>query len=133
MPEGFLRNQIVLEATVAFSIGVVLVLFDAIRALRGWGGRRRWVTFADQMKIRLATSAIAILIVAVIIAILFRSATAGAYAFALLLAAVQTLCVILGILVLDSILRVPTLIRGLFRGRVPRSESAVAGDQDNDR
>ena len=130
MFDGFLRNQIVLEALVAFGLGVGLVILDALRARQGWGSRRRLLTFADQVRLRLVTIAIATLLVALTIAVLFRSDTTGAYLMALLLAAVQTLCVIFGVLVLDTILRLPTLIRGLFRGPGPRSGRAIVDDQD---
>jgi len=131
--DGLLRNQMVLEALIAFGLGVVLVTLDAVRALRGLGGRRRFLTFADQFKLRLGFVTLAALLVALTIAVLFRSTTTGAYVMALLFAAVQTLCLILGVLVLDTLLRVPALIYGLFRGRVPHSEGAFADDQSNDR
>ena len=128
MSDGFLGNQIVLEALIAFGLGAVLVMLDAVRALRGLGGRRRWLTFADQVKFRLATIAIVTVLVALTIAVLFRSATTGAYVIALVLASVQTLCVILGVLSLDIILRTPALIRGLFRSRAQRSDDVAAHD-----
>lgn len=133
MSDGFLRNQIVLEALIAFGLGVGLVILDALRAHQGWGTRRRFLTFADQMKLRLVTIAIATLLVALTIAVLFRSATTGAYLFALVLAIVQTLCVILGIFILDAILRAPALIRGLFRSRAQRTDDVAAHDQVNER
>jgi hypothetical protein len=126
--DGFLRNQIVLEARIAFGLGVMLVVLVAARALRGVGGRRRFLTFAEHMKFRLATIALVTLIVALTIAVLFRSATTGAYIMALVLAIVQTLSVILGILALDIILRTPALIRGLFRSRAERPDDMAARD-----
>jgi hypothetical protein len=133
VPDGFLRNQIVLEALIAFGLGVVLVMLDAVRALRGFGGRRRILTFAGQMKFRLATIALVTLIMALTIAVLFRSATTGTYAIALVLAIVHTVCVIVGILTLDSMLRTPALIRGLFRSRAQRSDDVAAHDRVNHR
>src|SRR5262245_5988424 len=103
-------------------------MLDAIRARRGWGSRRRILTFADQMKARLATIAVVTLIIALTIAVLFRSATTGAYAIALVLAIVQTVCLILGIFALDIILRTPALIRGLFRSRAQTPDDLAAHD-----
>jgi hypothetical protein len=133
VPDDFLRNQVVLEALIAFGLGVVLVTLDAVRALRGLGGRRRFLTFAAQAKFRLVTIAITTLIVALTIAVLFRSATTGSYVIALVLAIVQTLCAILGILTLDTILRTPALIRGLFCSRAQRTDDVAVHDQVNDR
>jgi hypothetical protein len=130
---GFLHNQIVLEALIAFAIGVVLVMLDAVRALRGVGGRRRILSFGDQMKFRLMTFALTTLIIALTIAVLFRSATTGAYAVALVLAIVQTVCVILGIFALDVVLRTPALIRGLFRSRAQKPDDVAAQDHVNHR
>jgi hypothetical protein len=131
--DGFLRNQIVLEALLAFGLGVVLVMLDALRARQGWGSRRRFLTFADQVKLRLVTIAIITLLVALTIAVLFRSATTGAYLVALVLAIVQTLCMILGILILDTILRTPALIRGLFRSRAQQTDDMAVHERIEDR
>jgi hypothetical protein len=129
--DGFLRNQIVLEALIAFALGVVLVTLDAVRALRGLGGRRRILTFADQTRFRLVIITLVTLIVALTIAVLFRSATTGAYLIALLLAVVQTVSVILGVLTLDVVLRTPVFIRGLFRSRAQRSDDMAAHEHVN--
>ena len=133
MFDGFLRNQIVLEALIAFGLGVGLVMLDALRARQGWGSQRRFLTFADQVKLRLVGIAIGTLLVALTVAVLFRSATTGAYLIALVLAILQTLCVILGIFVLDTILRTPALIRGLFRSSAQRTDDVAAHDHVNDR
>lgn len=133
MSDGLVQNQLVLEALIAFALGVVLVMLDAVRARRGLGSRRRILTFADQMKVRLATIAVVTLIIALTIAVLFRSATTGDYAIALVLAVVQTVCLILGIFVLDIILRTPALIRGLFRSHAQIPDDVAAHDHVNHR
>jgi hypothetical protein len=90
--DGFLRNQIALEALIAFGLGVGVVILDALHAHQGWGSRRRFLTFANQVKLRLMIIIIVTVLVALTIAVLFRSATTGAYLIALVLAIVQTLC-----------------------------------------
>jgi hypothetical protein len=104
-------------AVLPLCVGVVLALLDFLRAYQRWGGNGRWLTFDKDFWWRFALLYIGALLVEVSMLLVFYSGILMAYLVALAVALLQAGIFVLGVLLIDSILRTPSGIRRILSSR----------------
>jgi hypothetical protein len=120
-----LLAQALAVSAVPFGIGAVLTLLDVLRAWRGWAGRRRWLTFAGHFATSFGFLYLGALIVLIIPSLVLRTLPFGAYLAALALALLQAAVFVVGVLVVDMLLRGLAKAGGLL-GRPLAAQVAAA-------
>lgn len=98
-------------AALPVCIGVVLALLDFLRACQRWGGNGRWLTFDKDFRWRFGLLYIGALLVELVASLVFHSGTFTAYLVALAIALLQAGLFVLGVLLIDTVLRIPSYIR----------------------
>ena len=116
-------------AALPLCASLVLVLLDLLRAYLGWGGNGRWLTFDKDVRWRFALLYIVALLVEVVTLLMFHSGALTAYLGALAVALLQAGIFVLGVFLIDTILRIPS---GIRRALSDRSHSRVSVEPARD-
>ena len=116
-------------AALPLCVGVVLALLDFLRAYQRWGGSGRWLTFDNDFHWRFALLYIVALLVERATSLVFLSGTRTGYLVALAVALLQAAIFVLGVFLIDSILRTPS---GIHRALSIRSHPRVSVEPARD-